>query len=428
VAYLSQLLAGFPGAHAVLKRSLPVKLTLNQVWQQALRVGRDLVERREAEVMKMLTGAPPAPPGNPPDLLVVASDGGRIQDRDRPVGDRWCEYKAAVVYRATRAPEQAAGESADPQPAPHWKYTAGTEGFQRRDCGEKRYEDPRPEVKTVTASTETVERFPLLVELEAKRRGMLEARTVAFVGDGGDFVWRTAREVGEERRRAGRETYEVLDLIHAGEHLVAAAKAALGVTPAGGEWLSRRSEELWGGKRDELLLALEQEAQRHGPRTAEGVAHTLWTTRDYFAEHRERIRYDVFRRHGLPLVSAHVESGIKQVNHRLKGSEKQWRLANAEAMLALRTAALSEDDRWRRHFEALRAGKIQVATTGRQVQVSENSSCAERPSRPSSPEPACRDARGAGRRRSRPAARAQRLCRSRAARHSQSRTKTESAV
>ena len=56
------MISGFPGARAVLTRTLPVKLTMNQVWQQALRVGRDLVRRREDEVMKMLSGSGPKGP------------------------------------------------------------------------------------------------------------------------------------------------------------------------------------------------------------------------------------------------------------------------------------------------------------------------------------------------------------------------------
>jgi len=367
LAHFSQLIAGFPGAHAVLTRLLPVKLTQNQVWQQALRIGRDLEARREAEVVKMLQGQAPTPPANPPDLLVVGTDGGRFQDRSRPVGDRWCEYKAAVVYRVTRTERQRQGVGADPQPAPCWGYVAGPEGFARQAAGRKQYADPEPELKTFTATTQTVEHFPALVELEAKRRGLAQAGTVAFVGDGGDFVWRTAREVSEERRKAGRETFEILDLIHASEHLVEAAKAAHGVTPAGARWLTARLGQLWRGEVTQLLAALETQAAAHGPRGAGEPAHTVWTARDYFAEHRERIRYDVFRRHGLPLTSAHMESGIKQTNHRVKGSEKQWLLKNAEAMLALRTLALSQDARWDRYFDALRAGEIRLPTPGRQA-------------------------------------------------------------
>ena len=109
-------------------------------------------------------------------------------------------------------------------------------------------------------------------------------------------------------------------------------------------------------------------------------AKILWNARDYFDEHRERIRYDMFRRHGLPMSSTHVESGIKQTNRRVhegqvrrrgsyrswKGSEKAWYLEHAEEMLALRCQALSEDGRWDSYFDRLRRGEIELQTPSRQ--------------------------------------------------------------
>ena len=53
------MIAGFPGAHSVLTRTFPVKLTLNQLWQQAMRVGADLVRRRDEEAKAMLAGRLP---------------------------------------------------------------------------------------------------------------------------------------------------------------------------------------------------------------------------------------------------------------------------------------------------------------------------------------------------------------------------------
>lgn len=365
LAYFTQMIAGFPGAHAVLQRMLPVKMTLRQVWEQARRVGQDLVSRREAEVRAMLEGRPPEPAPNAPDVLVIAADGGRFQDRTRPVGDRWCEYKAAVVYRVTRGETVRDGKRDDPQPAPHWRYGVGAEGFKRVEIeGQKVYRDPKPETKSFTATTETVDRFPLYVELEAKRRGLLQANAVCFVGDGGDFVWRTAREALADRRSGKARVYEVLDLIHAGEHLAEAAKAAFGVTAEGVAWLNARFATLWRGDAEELLKQLEAKAAELAPRPGpeKSAARTVWNARAYFEEHRERIRYDVFRRLGLPLTSAHMESGIKQTNQRVKGSEKQWLLSNAEAMLALRCLALSEDERWDGYFNLLRTGQITLPT------------------------------------------------------------------
>jgi hypothetical protein len=95
----------------------------------------------------------------------------------------------------------------------------------------------------------------------------------------------------------------------------------------------------------------------------------LWRCRDYFETNRERIRYDKFRKMGLPLTSPHVESGIKQTNARVKGSEKSWLLAHADEMLALRCRALPQDGRWDRYFDALKEGKIEMPTRGRMKRI-----------------------------------------------------------
>ena len=44
----------------------------------------------------------------------------------------------------------------------------------------------------------------------------------------------------------------------------------------------------------------------------------------YLTHHRERMKYDEYRRQGLPITSSPVESVIKQINRRVKGTEKFW--------------------------------------------------------------------------------------------------------
>jgi len=401
------MLSGFPQAQKTLLKELPVNLGVRQVWEQAERVGADLVRRRNGEVNAMLQGRGPSPPANLPDLLVVSPDNGRLQDRRRAPGERWCEYKEAVVYRAAREEGARTGLGRDPQPRPHWKYTASC---VRVDLPNKTYHDPEPEVKTFVATTEKIDRFPLLVDLEARRRGLMEADTVAVIGDGGEFVWRTAKEVCEARRAGGKRVFEILDIIHASSHLVDAAKAAFAPSKERAEWLNARLGEIWSGDAEDLVKALEAKAAELGPRPERKKPGTLqpgtggaargsvpskdrtergcklpgegakggdeadpvkvaWNARDYFDDNRERIRYDVFRRHGLPMSSSHIESGIKQTNRRVKGTEKAWYLEHAEEMLALRTFALSEDGRWDDYFDRLREGSIELQTRGRMKPV-----------------------------------------------------------
>ena len=55
--------------------------------------------------------------------------------------------------------------------------------------------------------------------------------------------------------------------------------------------------------------------------------------------------YPRYRRVGLPITSSPVESWVKQLNQRAKGSEKFWNNnANPEAVLNLRAAWLNDDE------------------------------------------------------------------------------------
>jgi len=187
-------------------------------------------------------------------------------------------------------------------------------------------------------------------------------------------------------------------VIHANEHLVAAAKAAYGPTSSGEgvKWLNARLDELWAGEAEKVIAALERKAKEFGPRRpdnvvdptgprpergersgeplAEGEANlppvvVLWRAFDYFDDNRERIRYDEFRRRGLPLASSQVESAIGQTNERVKAAKKSWFLDHAEEMLALRTQALSEDGRWDDYFGKLRRGEIEIPTRSRMERI-----------------------------------------------------------
>ena len=61
--------------------------------------------------------------------------------------------------------------------------------------------------------------------------------------------------------------------------------------------------------------------------------------------------YPRYRQQGLPWTSSHVESTVKLFNRRVKGSEKFWGEPGAEAILQLRAAFLSEDNRLARHLK-----------------------------------------------------------------------------
>jgi hypothetical protein len=71
----------------------------------------------------------------------------------------------------------------------------------------------------------------------------------------------------------------------------------------------------------------------------------------YLENNQCRMDYARYRQQGLPITSSLVESLVKQFNHRVKGTEKFWNESQAETILQLRAAQLSEDDRLTKHLK-----------------------------------------------------------------------------
>ena len=70
---------------------------------------------------------------------------------------------------------------------------------------------------------------------------------------------------------------------------------------------------------------------------AQRTAETL----GYLRNQKSRTNYAEYRRRGLPITSCYIESTIKQVNRRVKGTEKFWS-RGAEEILQLTADYLSE--------------------------------------------------------------------------------------
>ena len=78
----------------------------------------------------------------------------------------------------------------------------------------------------------------------------------------------------------------------------------------------------------------------------------LRRTLTYLKNNEPRMNYPAYRQQGLPVTSSMVESLIKEVNYRVKGTEKFWdHPEEAEAILHVRAALLSDDDRLAKHIE-----------------------------------------------------------------------------
>jgi hypothetical protein len=77
----------------------------------------------------------------------------------------------------------------------------------------------------------------------------------------------------------------------------------------------------------------------------------LAETITYLRNNLSRMDYPRYRREGLPITSAHMESLVKEIGYRVKGTEKFWNDGpSAESILQIRAAALCDDDRLERHL------------------------------------------------------------------------------
>ena len=101
---------------------------------------------------------------------------------------------------------------------------------------------------------------------------------------------------------------------------------------------------LWGGQLPLLLAALETRLGEWGlPEKGEtGTPRAqAASTRTYLTNQRKRMNYPEYRKQGLPITTSAMESTIKQINRRIKGSEKFWD-EGADPMLHLVADRLSE--------------------------------------------------------------------------------------
>lgn len=202
---------------------------------------------------------------------------------------------------------------------------------------------PERLLRTAVATTQDSEAFGWMVATEAGRRGFYKAPARAIVGDGGNWIESIA-----EMHFPGWVV--ILDFVHVLGHLYAGAKAAYrGESKRAWKKYEKWIRWAWGGEIGKVIKELECESRRLGPAPAgasdDDARRVVALTLEYVRGNAWRMDYPSYRRKGLPMTSAPVESLIKQFNKRVKGSEKFWLTDGAEAVLQSRAAYLSEDSR-----------------------------------------------------------------------------------
>lgn len=201
---------------------------------------------------------------------------------------------------------------------------------------------PKRLVRSCLSSMACSDDFGPLVAGEAQRRGFYAAERRAFLGDGQAWNWTL-------QKRHFPTFVGIADFVHPLGYVYDAAKILAPTNP----WpvYLRATEACWQGRVDEVLSELRAWQAENPASSDEGLAEqdpraVIQTVITYLQNNRMRMNYPEYRRAGLPVSSSMIESLIKEINHRVKGTEKFWnRPDGADHILHVRAAALGDDDR-----------------------------------------------------------------------------------
>jgi hypothetical protein len=367
--------ASFGEASDDLRHLAQVAISPNHLAKLAERIGHEWAAARDADVQAFREDTLACAYPQPPRVATVMVDGGRVQTRQRSdepgVSDpAWREVKVACCQT-----HSSAVHAVDPQPEPPEKFldpvrvarlaaeiqarggpsrsrsatTAGTRPKRRRRKA-RRGQRPRKLVRTVVASLADSETFGWQMAAEVQRRGLDQAQRKGYICDGQRYNWTLF-----ELHLVASGFLGILDVVHLLTYLYGAACAVEGKGTAAAWALYECWLRLaWSGRVTDLLAGLRAGCLKLGP-ASPGCSETdprqvAADALRYVENNRSRMDYPQYRRLGLPISSASVESVMKQVNRRMKGTEKFWLEGGAEAMLQVRAAYLSEDGRSQRYW------------------------------------------------------------------------------
>lgn len=340
----------------------------------AVKIGTEMATERDTRTEAYFTQPLPrqhALPQAPISLACVSSDGGRMQTRKEGGGPgvhdpHWRETKNALFSRM-----QSQSFDRDPHPDLPACFAnrqqmktllSGVSPEQACDTSEQTAQEPAATEEASAAQPATAEKwrpqplfrtclnslldstaFGRLMEVEADARGFYHAGKKAFVSDGLPYNWTI-----QQRHFSGFTP--ILDFVHVVEHLYEAARCLHADADRRWEDYLRWVRACWLGKVRQVIVELKTRQAEIGlpPKDCEKTdpRKVLADAIRYFENNASRMKYPQYRQDGLPTTSALMESLVKEVNIRVKGTEKFWDDgANGEAILQIRAATLCDDDR-----------------------------------------------------------------------------------
>jgi hypothetical protein len=372
----------FEMAAKALERLAEVKVSDRQLGRITEEIGTEMTRQRDLKTARHQEKTLPVAVAGIPSLVVVEIDGGRYLARDPAAGTGpgahgvgWKEDKAACLVTMTGAafdhdphPDlltcftdkksvaklvkglTSQGSLSELTDASSGDETPELTVFAGTDTPTTQPEwPPKPLVRTSIATTRDCDALGPMVAAEAHARNFDRAPRKVLLGDGGKWIW------GIQKTYFSKYT-AVVDFVHALSYIYSAAKAVCTSSDEHWETYLRWASACWQGNVETVITELTRWRDYLGPiLDDEELPKTdprkvVATTLGYVENNRSRMNYAQYRREGLPIMSGLVESLIKQFNYRVKGTEKSWTKNNAESILQVRAAVLSEDERFEKHM------------------------------------------------------------------------------
>ena len=365
MVYAGSHASSFQQASQDLKEEAELDISDQRIMRATKRIGQERVEQRDAQTNTWSELPLPEQQRSPgeqvPLVACVEMDGGRLQIRNRQASaEERLQTKKAGFWREDKVGCLLSMASAvfEEDPCPQIPETLvdrerirtisreikgfcvpGEEEPARGEAvSQRRPGQPEVLVRSVVATRKDVHAFGKQLAAAAWQRGFADTPRKAFVGDGQDANWTVWR------RHFSHYT-PILDFIHAICYVFAAAMAG---RPLREGWpiYCRWAQWAWSGEVPRVIEAVRVRQQELGwPEKDESEESPRSKVADalrYLENQKSRMHYDAYRRMGLPITSSHIESTIKQINRRVKGSEKFWSEDGAEALLQLVADYLSE--------------------------------------------------------------------------------------
>jgi hypothetical protein len=375
IVTLAGQLKSFELVSLALAVAADVSISGRHVQRLTQEVGADLARQRDEQAALYRRRELPSRVQEPAPVAVVETDGGRLGTRQVGAGPGVHQAQPKEDKIACLVSMRSDTHDSDPQPEPPASFrdcrrvARLVQQFQgsatpaaddsvptppAADVAPSAAADrpPPPErlLRTCVATMNRSRAFGPLVAAEAQTRGFFQAPRQAFLGDGQQYNWTI-------QRTWFPHFVPIADFLHVLCYLYRAAQV-MGVDAAT-RWphFERWMTACWQGRMTEVLAELTTGQERLGrpPPAEERSADDAWSVLAevacYLSNNQSRMDYPRYRQQGLPVTSSWVESLVGEFNSRVKGRDKYWnRSSGAEAILQVRAAVLSEDERLVRYF------------------------------------------------------------------------------